>query len=335
MTGDGTEYYRNGDVARVDQAESRAGFFTDFHAISCSIGDNGTLYFLGGNDEERWLRAYTATRTLNWTVSTDEFRSPLAVARDGSVYMVSMPRTGNLTLQAYGADGIERWRIDLGGFDWNPVPPAVGLDGTIYVYNGAHSAPEIIAFTAHGERRWSASVPAAVGKLVIAPDDGKVLVDVPAGNVIAFGREGHQLWNFYSGGGRGQGDGLVVAPDGTVYFASHFLYALDNQGKPKWIFKSELTYTEGDYFEEDPVIAEDGTIYASSFKHRLYAITPQGRKKWVFKGNLAGLPDHLALTRNGFLRTQSGWFAVSSGLATHGWPAANRDSGNSRSAEAP
>jgi outer membrane protein assembly factor BamB len=265
-------------------------------------------------------------------MSTDEFRSPLAVAPDGTVYMVSMPRTGNLILRAYGADGIARWRADLGGFEWNPVPPALGPDGTIYVYNGVRSAPEIISLTAHGERQWSASVPAAVSKLVIAPD-GRVLVDVPAGNVIAFDREGHQLWNFYSGGGSSQGDGLVVAPDGTVYFASRFVSALDNQGKPKWSFKSELTYTQGDHFEEDPVIAGDGTIYASSFDHRFYAITPDGRKKWVFQGNVSGLPAHLALTRNGILRTQSGWFAVSSGLATHGWPAANHDSRNSRSAE--
>jgi outer membrane protein assembly factor BamB len=333
MGSDGTEYYRNGDVARVDQADSRARFFTDFHAIACSIGDDSTLYFLGGNDQEKWLRTYNPTRALKWTRSTDEFRSPLAIARDGTVYMVSMPRSGNLTLRAYGADGVARWHADLGGFEWNPVPPAIGPDGSIYVYNGVRSEPEVIAFTVQGEKQWSALVPAAVSKLVIA-SDGRVLVDVPAGHVIAFDREGHPLWNFYSGGGTTQGDGLVVAPDGTVYFASRFLYALDNQGKAKWIFKSELTYTQGDHFEEDPVIAEDGTIYASSFEHRLYAITPDGRKKWVFQGNVAGLPDYLALSDNGILRTQSGWFAVTSGLATHGWPSANHDTRNSRSAEA-
>lgn len=86
--------------------------------------------------------------------------------------------------------------------------------------------------------------------------------------------------------------------------------------------------------KENPVIAEDGTIYASSIEHRLYAITPGGRKKWVFQGSVPGLPDHLVLTGSRILRTQFGWFAVSSGLATHGWPTANHDSRNTRSAEA-
>ena len=126
--------------------------------------------------------------------------------------------------------------------------------------------------------------------------------------------------------------GVAIAADGTVYFASRFLYALDHKGEAKWIFRPETSYTENEGFGETPVIAEDGTVYAFSRHHELFAITASGRKKWVV-GDLPPGGSGVELSANGILRTPSAWFSVSSGLASHGWPSANRDGRNSRSQE--
>jgi outer membrane protein assembly factor BamB len=57
----------------------------------------------------------------------------------------------NTQLTAYDSDGQLRWALPTGGFEWNPVPPAIGPDGRIYAYTGVQSAPEIIAVTTEGK----------------------------------------------------------------------------------------------------------------------------------------------------------------------------------------
>jgi len=326
------EYYADRDFSFGSDVNDRRSFVPDIEVHSCTAGNDGTLYLASGSDHKNWLRAYTPAAQLKWDVATDEIQSPLAVAPDSTVYLISMPRSGNTALTAYTADGDTKWRVDLAGFEWNPVPPAIGPDGTIYVYSGVQSAPEIVAITPEGQKLWKASVLARVSKLVVGPD-GTVFVDVPAGHVIAFSPQGRQLWSFYSDAHSLNG-GIAVTGDGTVYFTSGFLHALDGSGKEKWNFKSELTYTKGDYFDGTPVIAEDGTVYVASYYQQLYAVTPSGHKKWAYSGKSPDLPPEVMLTDDGILRTRQGWFSVSSGLATKGWPAENHDNRNSRSREA-
>ena len=328
---DEMEYYADRDFSFGSDVSDRRSFIPDIKVHACAVRDDGTLYLVGASDRKNWLRAYTPGAELKWEILTDEIQSPLAVARNGAVYLISMPRSGNTALTAYTADGEVKWRVELGGFEWNPVPPAIGPDGTIYVYSGVQTAAEIIAISPEGQERWRASLPAKVSKLVVGPD-GSVLVDVPLGHMIAFSPQGRQLWSFYSDAHSLNG-GIAVAGDGTVYFASGFLHAIDSSGKEKWTFKSELTYTKGDYFDGTPVIAEDGTVYAASYYQQLYAVTPSGRKKWAYSG-LPDLPPEVMLTDDGILRTRQGWFSVSSGMATKGWPAENHDNRNSRSQEA-
>lgn len=329
---DGVEYYNDRDFSTGSDVSDRRSFIPNIAVHSCAVRADGTLYLVGASDGQSWLRAYSPVAELKWTAPTDEIQSPLAVARDGTAYLITMPRTGNTILTAYTADGEASWRVDIGGFEWNPVPPAIGPDGTIYIYSGVQSASEIIAITSQGQERWRASLLAMASKLAVGPD-GTVFAVVPAGHVIAFDPQGHQLWSFYANSSRVNG-GIAVAADGTVFFSAGSLYALDSSGKAKWTFKSELTYTQGDYFDGNPVIAEDGTVYAASYYHQLYAITASGRKKWVFSNKSPGLPDDIMLTSDHILRTRSGWFSVSSGLATKGWPSENHDVCNTRSQEA-
>jgi len=337
---DGVEYYKDYRFSAGSDINDRRTFVPDITVQFCAVSQDGTVYLVGSSlagsspagssDNQSWFRAYTRAGQLKWSMPRDEYCSPPALARDGTAYFISMPRTGNTALTAIDASGNVRWTLATGGFEWNPVPPAIGPDGTVYAYTGVQSAPEIIAVTPEGKKLWNASVLSPVSQLVVSPD-GTIVVNVPSGHALAFDPQGHELWRFYSGA-RVINGGIAVAADGTVYFAAGFLFALDRKGATKWTFKSERTYTTHDYFDGSPVMAEDGTIYVDSYYHQLYAVTPDGRKKWGVSSTSTSLPG-LMLSNDGGLRTEWAWFAVSSGLGTHGWPSPNGDAGNRRSQE--
>jgi outer membrane protein assembly factor BamB len=334
-------YYEGGDFAVGTDPSTCGVFLSDFKVLRTTVGEDGTLYLEGKSDGQNSLRVYTRSGELKWAVPIDEIDNLLAVARDGTVYLMTTLRLSSV-LTAYNPDGRVRWVVTNDGEQFGGwVPPAVGPDGTIYIFSGVQPGtlpdcrrlcPALLAITPQGQERWHVPIPRRP-KDIVVDGDGRVLVNVPSGNLIAFDPQGHQLWSFTSEDKFGTG-GIAVAADGTTYFASRFLYALDPRGKKKWVFKPETSYTEGEDFQVDPAIAEDGTVYAFSRHHELFAITPGGRKKWVVSDLPPGL-EGVALSRQGILRTPSAWFSVSSGLASHGWPSANRDARNSRSQEAP
>jgi len=335
----GTEYYYDdGDFAVGSDSSDCRSFLSDIKVHLCAVGEDGIVYLEGQSDGQNWLRVYSRAGELKWTVPIDEIDNPLALGRDGTAYLLSTLRSSS-TLTAYNPDGSVKRRVTYDGEQLGWVPPAIGPDGTVYVFSGvlptppAHCrvCPALIAISPQGQERWRVSVATRVTDLVVDAD-GRVLVNVPSGNLIAFDPQGRELWSFHSKDKFGKG-GVAVAGDGTVYFASRFLYALDRSGKTKWIFKPAPSYTEDEGLEDDPVIAEDGTVYVFSRHHELYAVTAGGRTKWVVS-NLPPGPSGLALSSKGILSTPSAWFSVSSGLASHGWPSANRDARNSRSQEA-
>lgn len=332
-------YYDDGDFSvGADPGDCRS-FISDLKVHLTAVGEDGSVYLEGHGDGQNWLRVYSRTGQLKWAVPIDELDNPLALGRDGTAYLLATLRDSS-TLTAYNADGSVRWRVTNGGEQFGWVPPAIGPDGTIYIFSGVQPTgaagcrricPAILAISPQGQERWRVVVATKVADLVVDAD-GRLLVHLPSQDLIAFDPQGHELWSFRSEDKVGPG-GVAVAADGTVYFASRFLYALDRNGKKKWIFKSESSYTENEGFEEDPVIAEDGTVYAYSRHHQLYAITAGGRKKWVVSDLPPG-QSGLELSSKGILRTPTAWLSVSSGLASHGWPSANRDARNSRSQEA-
>jgi outer membrane protein assembly factor BamB len=335
----GAGYYDDdGDFSVGGDPADCRNFIPRIKALRSAVGEDGTLYLEGTRDGQNSLGVYSRTGELKWTVPIDVIDNPLALGRDGTTYLSTTLRDSN-TLTAYSADGRVRWRVTNEGEQWGGwVPPAIGPDGSVYVFSGVPSIGDcrrlcaaILAISPQGQERWRVQV-AARPEDILVDADGRVLVNWRSGNVIALDPQGHQLWSFVSGDKLGPG-GAAIAADGTVYFASRFLYALDHKGKAKWVFRPETSYTENEGFEEDPVIAEDGTVYAFTRHHELFAITASGRKKWVVSDLPPG-QSGVELSSKGILRTPSAWFSVSSGLGSHGWPSANHDGRNSRSQEA-
>lgn len=91
-----------------------------------------------------------------------------------------------------------------------------------------------------------------------------------------------------------------------------------------------------DYFEDSPVLAEDGTIYAGTYINNLYAITPEGKKRWAHAGSgeTCCRPGVLPLQVDGRKRLHAGVLTFKSeGPMQEGWPMPNHDLGNTRSAQ--
>jgi hypothetical protein len=332
-------YYDGGDFSVGSDPSDCRSFIPDIKVVRSAVGEDGTLYLEGKRDGQNSLGVYSRSGELKWSVPIDIMDNPPALGRDGAAYLFEILRDSS-TLTAFNGDGSVRWRVTNGGEQDYWVPPAIGPDGTIYIFSGVQptGTPDcrricfaVIAISPQGHERWRFQVAGRVLDLVV-DSDGTVLLNVQVGNLIALDPQGHELWSFRSEDKFGTG-GIATTGDGTIYFVSRFLYALDRKGKKKWIFRSESTYTENNDFQDDPVIAEDGTVYAFSRHHQVYAITADGRKKWVVDDLPPGL-EGVALSSKGILWTPSAWFSVSSGLASHGWPSANRDNRNSRSQEA-
>lgn len=344
---DGTIYYSDG--TKTDWRDFSGKNIRPFvegleHRFrSCAVGGDGTVYVLGATDAKTyWLNAYQPEGKLKWSVPTQEIRSPLALGRNGVLYLISQSRGGVAGVIAYRSDGSVLWQTAIGGSGWNPTAPAISADGTIYALVTSFTGPpQLVALTPAGREVWRVTVPHPVtpdSNELIVGADGRIFVQV-ANGVVAFNEQGDKLWEF-TAENRDIDGGIALAGDGTLFLASRFLYALDKTGKPKWIFKSELTYMKRDYFGHRPLIAKDGTIYANSYYDQLYAIAPDGRKRW----RVSGEPTHIrmawgqpVLTKEGNLITNAGWFLFTKdrGLATTGWPTENRDNSNSRRQENP
>ena len=340
---DGTEYYGDRGYFYADnQAGNKRYLANDVWSSnfdSCAVRADGTVYLLADHNRDGILSAYTRSGQLIWTISLPQAFSGVALAASGITYFVARQRDGLNTLYASNPDGTPRWELQIGGNggpQWVPASPAIGPDGTIYAISGDQVAPELIAVDTDGSKLWSSPLPAHVSQLIIGPDS-RVFVHIPTGNVIAFDSRGQKLWEFHANNRNNDG-GIALAPDGTLYFASNFVYAIDAAGQTKWTFKSEFTYTRGDYFDKSPVIADDGTLYAVSYYQQLYAITPDGRTKWHLSGeptNIRTCWDQISLTPGGTLIATAGRLQVSSGLAKTGWPSKNLDNSNGRSREVP
>jgi outer membrane protein assembly factor BamB len=90
---------------------------------------------------------------------------------------------------------------------------------------------------------------------------------------------GTKLWEFApSDGFAAEISSPAIGADGTIYFTERFgnqgtLYAVDARGSNLW--------KHADNYQQSPILAPDGTVYAVDGPAALRAKTPDGTPKWV------------------------------------------------------
>lgn len=190
-----------------------------------------------------------------------------------------------------------KWlHVLAGGMAGNVV---VGRDGTAYFVQWQGQDAELVALSANGLQRWVR--PVAVGSPTIGPDHN-IYVRVTRNNadaIVAYDEAGAEQWSFAPGAPVSAD--LVVADDGTIYFATADgawpeqqvkLFALDSTGQQLW---STALSSAG--YAATPAVAGD-TLYAGG--ERLRAIDrSDGSVRWEAAVQTLGGPYGPAVAPDG------------------------------------
>lgn len=315
---EGTVYALNSDGTQKWTFPLGVVTIDDLAFTTPLIGPDGTIYFGWSWD----VYALNPDGTQKWKFSPGgRVSSTPAIATDGTVYFCSRHYTHYL--HAVNPDGTEKWKIPDAHYH---ISPAIGDDGTIYVFLG----DELSAINPDGTQEWALPYEDEAEKVYsptvgpdgtiyfcIAQDEADNNYD--AVNLYAVSSEGALQWTFFVQNPNGIGSYVAkpaVGSDGTIYFNSYdkHLYALNPDGTEKWTHFV-------DSFPRSPMIGSDGTIFLScGYSNFLCALNPDGTRKWTFTPSNSIISDLTdpAIGPNGtvYVASSYSYFVVPPFLAT-------------------
>ncbi|HXI53242.1 MAG TPA: PQQ-binding-like beta-propeller repeat protein [Candidatus Saccharimonadales bacterium] len=249
--------------------------FTQEPTVSKTDGSSSLLSLFPAATSLDEVTNVPAPGTVLWDAELGSLYAAPAVATDGTIYFVA--GNPNSTLHAFTSEGVEKWRMPLGGF--GASSPALGADGTIFI--GIDMS--LRAYAPDGSLLWSFAFPINqwfyfVSTPAIA-HDGTVYVGTgwPDRGLYAFRPNGRMKWKFTASSEFAEVYTPIVGGDGTVYFGSYNdgFYAVNPDGTRRW-------YYQMPGYNISAAIDGDGTVYVvgSIFPNKLFAFTPDGTKKW-------------------------------------------------------
>jgi outer membrane protein assembly factor BamB len=136
-----------------------------------------------------------------------------------------------------------------------------------------------------GERPWRAQTGRGIFSTPVIGADGTAYIGSADRSFYAVAPGGRVRWRFRTGGII---DAAAALGGGTVTFGSgdERLYRLRlGGGRPLWTFRPTLRPAPGQlvsWWEGNPAIGPDGTVYAGNTGGGAYAVRPDGRQRWAF-----------------------------------------------------
>jgi outer membrane protein assembly factor BamB len=200
--------------------------------------------------EDSWLVAMNRDGSLRWKyhlAREEKTWSSPAVARDGTVHVVTWGPNGENVLHAVHPDGTRKWTFPIDA--WQTLTPSVGPDGTVYVYADLQT----YAVNADGTLHWVHQHAASGRSSPVLGPDGTVYVVTGQSNTCLEDSEPGSL--------------DAIHPDGS----------------PKWSYPLAANdcnrETSKDLGIIIPAIGSDGTIYVTHGS-AIDAVNPDGSRKW-------------------------------------------------------
>ncbi|MCX7794392.1 MAG: PQQ-binding-like beta-propeller repeat protein [Thermodesulfovibrionales bacterium] len=116
-------------------------------ALSPAVGDDGTIYCLVGNWNNRRLAAFSREGEMKWEVYLGQSGAGPVVHPDGSI-IIAHPTSEGGAISAYYPDGTLRWQALISDDSLWASKPFIGTDGTIYIIGSGSDF--IYAFDIYG-----------------------------------------------------------------------------------------------------------------------------------------------------------------------------------------
>ncbi len=201
-----------------------------------------------------------------------------------TLYVASLG--GSLTALAR-ADGLERWRVELG--DRAYATPCVARDGTIYA---GSDSKKLVAISPEGKVKWSLETDGDADTGPVAANDDVVIV-AAGRTVYGVTPLGHIKWRFTAK--RKVFTSPAIGRDGKVFFGSqdHHAYALTEQGVLAW------SVDLGADVDGAPAVGDDGAVFVGTDGDEVVRLEPDGGAI-VWRSNVGGyVRGTLAIARGG------------------------------------
>lgn len=191
----------------------------------------------------------------------------VVVSSDGTLYWTNW----NNELCAMGADGTDRWRIQVPASVSLGTAPVLGPLGDVYLA----AVDGVRVFGTDGSMR--GRIETSVCPCGMALSDSGTLYVVGEGVSAVDLNSSNERW-FYPLDGYVVG-GPTIGTNGDVYVTlSHSMHAISSEGAQKWQMSSDnAPYC----LHGHPVVGADGTIYVVDEHHEcLRAVRPDGTQEW-------------------------------------------------------
>ena len=259
---DGTIYIGSGDWWGDQWLEAkRMGI--DFRDVVKRRFSDRRLYAINPDGTLKWMFEIEETDTHRTSI----FGCP-AIGADGTIYFGAFNGIF-YALRDEGSKPRELWRHEVKGEPLASAPTryqefwgsaAMDHDGSIYVGNNDYN---VYAFDPNGKIKWKFKTRNEVYQSITIGATGTIYTGSEDGNFYAINPDGTKKWAWRHEG-RGIPFTASITEDETVIFGmsgADLIVAINGHtGQHKWICKVTDKDSE-DGTCNDPVIAQDGTIY--------------------------------------------------------------------------
>lgn len=203
--------------------EMRRGRFSAGPAAP-AVGADGTIY---AGDFGNYLHALTPEGKPKWSVRAQEEGRivALALAADGTIYLASGPEepSRRTAIRAFTPEGQHKWSYELAKLvPFDPIPPVVGRDGTIY-----SGLSNLIALTPEGKRKWTFNTEGSIASPSIGADG---TIYVVTDRLYAVSPQGTLMWSSKPVMGPLAESPPAIGADGTIYVGTHGEYGRPEEG---------------------------------------------------------------------------------------------------------